>query len=77
LTKLNTALLGQPFSGTLVVRECSVRQGSNSKNYLALRLTDGETEITARVWEYTGESPSVNAVIFVKAALGEYKGQPH
>lgn len=76
MTKLNTASLGQPFSGTLVVRDCSVRQGSNSKDYLALRLTDGETDITARVWEHTGEPPAVNIVIFVKAAQSEYKGQP-
>ena len=76
MTKLSTYSSGQPFSGTLVVRECSIRQASNNKNYLALRLTDGETDITGRVWDHTGGPPAVNSVIFVKSNLGEYKGQP-
>lgn len=76
LAKLESCSSGQPFSGALAVRECSVRQAGSGTDYLALRLTDGETEITGRVWDHSGEVPAANSVVFVSATLGEYRGQP-
>lgn len=75
--KLKDMKTGQTISCYLAVKKCEVRQTNTTppKDYLDLTLSDGESEIVARVWEHSGPAPAVNNVIYVSASLTQYRGE--
>lgn len=75
--KLKDCPIGQMFSGYLAVKLCNIRQTNQNppKDYLDLRLTDGDTEIVARVWDHSGKAPTENSVILVSANLTQFRGE--
>ncbi|MFA5451646.1 MAG: HD domain-containing protein [Dehalococcoidales bacterium] len=44
--------------------------------YLSLTLSDGETDIASKQWNYVDDPPSENTVIKVQALLETYQGEP-
>ncbi len=75
--KLKDYSIGQSISGYMAVKQCNIRQTNQNppKDYLDLLLTDGEIEIIARVWDHTGQPPTVNTIIYTSAKLTQYRGQ--
>lgn len=69
---------GAALVGFLAVRKSSVgmTRGEFGKQYLNLSLFDGETEITAKQWDFGGQPPEENTVIKVAATMDSYQGQP-
>lgn len=69
--------VGQSFNGCLAVKQCNVRQTNQNppRDYLDLLLTDGDSEIRARVWEHEGPVPAENSVIFVSARITQFRGE--
>lgn len=74
--KIKDCAPGQRYTGYLAVKDCAVREANNNTQYLALVLTDGETEIMGRVWQHTGDPPGKNTIIHATAVIGEYNGKP-
>lgn len=67
---------GQNFAEFLAVVKSTVGTAKNNKPYLDLRLSDGETQLSAKQWDYTGDAPKENTVIAVKATMESYQGTP-
>jgi len=65
---------GQTLVEFLAVRKSSTATASNGKKYLSCTLSDGETEINAKQWDFDGEPPKENTVIKVKADVELFKG---
>ncbi len=74
--KLSNYSTGQQLSGHLAVKKCNIRQTNQTpqKDYLDMLITDGETDIVARVWDHSGPVPQVNSVIHVTATINQYRG---
>lgn len=73
--KLADLQKGNKFCGCLAVRDANIRPASNQKNFLDLLLTDGNMNIPAKKWEYTGPLPINNTVIFLESTVDNYRGQ--
>ena len=67
---------GQTFVGFMAVRKASVQPTKNGSKFLSLDLTDGQTDIPAKQWDFTDIPPAENTVIKVKATMDQYQGQP-
>lgn len=56
-----------------VVLSCEQRTASNG-DYLVLTLSDGQSEIEAKWWQFTGKVPSNKKVYHVVGIVAEYRG---
>jgi len=65
---------GQQLVEFLAVRKASTATASNGKKYLSLTLSDGETELNGKQWDFAGEAPKENTIIKVKADVELFKG---
>jgi len=65
---------GQTLVEFLAVRKASTATAQSGKKYLNCTLSDGETELNAKQWDFTGETPKENTVIKVKADVEQYNG---
>ena len=65
---------GQTLVEFLAVHKASTAEAKNGKKYLSCTLSDGETELNAKQWDFTGEAPKENTVIKVQADIEQYNG---
>lgn len=73
--KIADLKVGQKVEVELALVEATLRQTRQKKNYLALKLSDGEDTIGGNWWDY-GEStvPDTNLIYSVTALVNEYMG---
>ena len=67
------------LQGFVLVKSCEKKITKNGSSYLDLSISDGETDVVAKIWDFRGadeEKPAVNTVILVRGTLGNYNGQP-
>ena len=59
-----------------LVKNATVQKTKTGKDFLALALTDGETEIQAKLWDWdtTRETPKTGAVCVFSGRVEEYQG---
>jgi len=65
---------GQTLTEFLAVRKASIAEAKNGKKYLSCTLSDGETELNGKQWDFSGDPPKENTVIKVQADVEQYNG---
>lgn len=73
ILRIRDMRLGDSFAGVIVNRMAGVRSGSSGP-YLDLRLFDGVNEISGRFWNYSGDAPPPNTVVYIEGQVTEYRG---
>lgn len=68
--------IGDNFSGYYLLNDIQVKMGKNGKPYLAVKLTDAQDSIEAKMWNYTGdmESSDSGSIAFVAGTVTEFNG---
>lgn len=75
MSLLSNLKLNINIEGLLAVKSAQVlKTRTGDKTYLNLQLTDGCNEISAKQWDYDGETPTAK-VLYIKATVGEYRGE--
>lgn len=67
------------LQGFVLVKSCDRKSAKNGSSYLDLIITDGESDVVAKIWDYKGDAesqPSVGTVIRVRGTLSLYNNQP-
>lgn len=68
-------IVGQKITDFFAVKKSNIGTARNDSKYLDLRLSDGKQELSAKQWDYTGDSPQENTIIKIQAMVGSYQGQ--
>ena len=67
------------LQGYVLVKSCEKKSAKNGSSYLDLIITDGESDVVAKIWDYKGtaeEQPAVGTIILVRGSLSLYNNQP-
>lgn len=67
------------LQGFVLVKSCDRKSAKNGSSYLDLIITDGESDVVAKIWDYKGDvdsQPAVGTVIRVRGTLSLYNNQP-
>ncbi len=67
------------LQGYVLVKNCDRKSAKNGSTYLDLVISDGESDVVAKIWDFRGEpdlQPSVGTVILVRGTLSLYNNQP-
>lgn len=67
------------LQGFVLVKSCEKKNAKNGSVYLDLVITDGESEVVAKKWDFkesSEELPSVGSLIRVRGNLSIYNNQP-
>ena len=73
--KIKDFVVGEVVEATLVVKSAVARETKTKKPYLALEFYDGTDTINANYWDWTsGNIPSVNSILDVRAQVTEWQG---
>ncbi|MBR3596627.1 MAG: HD domain-containing protein [Clostridia bacterium] len=67
------------LQGFVLVKTCDRKSAKNGSTYLDLIITDGESDVVAKIWDFKGEvseQPAVGTLIRVRGTLSIYNGQP-
>ncbi len=67
------------LQGYVLVKNCEKKSAKNGSSYLDLVITDGESDVVAKIWDYRGtseEQPAVGTIILVRGSLSLYNNQP-
>lgn len=67
------------LQGYVLVKSCDLKTTKNGSHYLDLVISDGETDVTGKIWDYRGDAagqPQPNTLILVRGTLSVYNGQP-
>ena len=60
-----------------LVKKAEIRTANNGSPYLTLTLHNGQKELSAKKWDFSGNPPKTGDVIFIDdATMGEYRGNP-
>lgn len=68
---------GQTFTGVVAVKKCTIGEAKNRSKYIDMLITDGQSDMTTKQWDFVGtanEAPKVNTVIKIEGAVGQYQG---
>lgn len=58
----------------LAVQASEVKVAANGKQYLDLKVFDGDQACSAKIWDFSGYAPGVNSVLQIDAVVGEWQG---
>ena len=72
---MNTYEIGKIVTDHFAVKKSYIGITRSDRNYLDLLLTDGKTDLQAKQWDFTGEAPKENTVIYVQALVNQYRGK--
>ena len=67
------------LQGYVLVKNCDKKSAKNGSTYLDLIISDGESDVVAKIWDYKGsaeEIPAVGTIILVRGSLSLYNNQP-
>ncbi len=67
------------LQGFVLVKSCDRKSAKNGSNYLDLIISDGESDVVAKIWDFKGEAdaqPAIGTVIRVRGTLSLYNNQP-
>lgn len=67
------------LQGYVLVKSCDRKSAKNGSNYLDLVITDGESDVVAKIWDFRGsldEQPATGTIILVRGSLSLYNNQP-
>ena len=67
------------LQGYVLVKNCDKKSAKNGSSYLDLIISDGESDVVAKIWDYKGtpeEQPAVGTIILVRGSLSLYNNQP-
>ncbi len=67
------------LQGYVLVKSCDLKTTKNGSHYLDLVVSDGETDVVGKIWDYRGDDagqPQPNTLIKVRGLLSIYNGQP-
>lgn len=67
------------LQGFVLVKSCDRKSAKNGSTYLDLIISDGESDVVAKIWDFKGEAdsqPAVGTVIRVRGTLSLYNNQP-
>lgn len=67
------------LQGYVLVKSCDRKTAKNGSVYLDLSICDGESDVTAKIWDFRGEEadqPAPNTIIRVRGTLSTYNNQP-
>lgn len=67
------------LQGYVLIKSCDKKSAKNGSTYLDLIITDGESDVVAKIWDYKGpaeEIPAVGTIILVRGSLSLYNNQP-
>lgn len=67
------------LQGFVLVKSCERKSSKNGSNYLDLIISDGESDVVAKIWDYRGpieEQPVTGTIIRVRGSLSLYNNQP-
>lgn len=67
------------LQGYVLVKNCDRKSAKNGSTYLDLVISDGESDVVAKIWDFRGgadEQPAVGTVILVRGSLSLYNSQP-
>ena len=53
--KLSQLEAGETFEGFVIIKNASVKTGQTGKNYMDLTISDSESSINAKIWDYDEE----------------------
>ena len=67
--------IGKIVTDHFAVKKSYVGIARNDKQYLDLLLTDGKTDLRAKMWDFTGEAPKENTVVEVQALVNLYQSE--
>lgn len=67
------------LQGFVLVKTCDLKTTKTGAHYLDLTISDGETDLVAKIWDFRGtpqDQPQPNTLLMVRGTLGMYNGQP-
>lgn len=67
------------LQGFVLVKNCDRKSAKNGSTYLDLIISDGESDVVAKIWDFKGEAdlqPAIGTVILVRGSLSLYNNQP-
>lgn len=79
IMKLNEIDKNGTLQGYVLVKSCERKSAKNGSTYLDLIISDGESDVVAKIWDFKGDivsQPSVGTVILVRGTLSLYNNQP-
>lgn len=68
---------GQTFTGVVAVKKCTIGEAKNRSKYIDMLITDGQSDMTTKQWDFVGtasDAPRVNTVIKIEGTVGQYQG---
>lgn len=77
--KLKRIDVNGTLQGYVLVKSCEQKTTKTGSHYLDLLISDGETDVVGKIWDFRGapeEQPQVNTLILVRGSLSVYNGQP-
>ncbi len=73
---MNNYSIGERITDFFAVKKSNILPARNGSNYLDLKLSDGQNELSAKQWDYyNGPLPRENTVIKVTAMVNSYRDQ--
>ncbi len=67
------------LQGFVLVKNCDRKSAKNGSTYLDLIISDGNSDVVAKIWDFKGDNdaqPSVGSLILVRGTLSLYNNQP-
>ena len=77
--KLKRIDVNGTMQGFVLVKSCDLKTTKTGSHYLDLMISDGETDVVGKIWDFRGtqdDQPKPNTVILVRGTLSIFNGQP-
>lgn len=76
--RLNEIDSNGTLQGYVLVKNCDRKSAKNGSTYLDLIVSDGETDVVAKIWDFKGTAddlPCVGTIILIRGTLSTYNNQ--
>ena len=61
--------------GFVLIKKCEVKKAKNGFSYVDLMLGDKDGEISAKLWDFSGEAFEEESVVKVRGSIEQYNGR--
>ncbi|HJA68915.1 MAG TPA: HD domain-containing protein [Firmicutes bacterium] len=75
--KISQLTAGETFEGFVIIKSAMVKTGQTGKNYMDLTISDSESSINAKIWDYDEERFSqyrANSFVKVRGTVTSWQG---
>jgi len=75
--KISQLTAGETFEGFVIIKSAMVKTGQTGKNYMDLTISDSESSINAKIWDYDEERFSqyrANSFVKVRGTITSWQG---